>query len=87
MKVTQYLLATVAFVSFPSMTAIEITKEEAAKHIEIGPITVSQHGDDTIGIDHARLSKAVDKEGGKYYAAIGRERETLFETINAIAYR
>lgn len=50
-------------------------------------MTISQDGDDTVGIDHARLSKAVDEKGGKYYVIIGREGKTTFETINAIAYK
>ncbi|WP_414161350.1 hypothetical protein [Serratia sp. BNK-12] len=40
MKATKYLLAVLAFASFSSMAAIEITKEEAAKHTEIGPVTI-----------------------------------------------
>ncbi|MDK4765228.1 hypothetical protein P9854_05315 [Serratia nevei] len=87
MKATKYLLALLAFTSFSSLVAIEITREEAAKHTEIGPVTISQDGDDTVGIDHARLSKAVDEKGGKYYVIIGREGKTTFETINAIAYK
>jgi hypothetical protein len=87
MKATKYLLAALAFTSFSSMAAIEITKEEAAKHTEIGPVTISQDGDDTVGIDHTRLSKAVDEKGGKYYVIIGREGKTSFETINAVAYK
>ena len=62
MKATKYLLALLAFTSFSSTAAIEITREEAAKHTEIGPVTISQDGDDTVGIDHARLSKAVDEK-------------------------
>ena len=62
MKATKYLLALLAFTSFSSLAAIEITREEAAKHTEIGPVTISQDGDDTVGIDHARLSKAVDEK-------------------------
>ena len=86
MKATKYLLALLAFTSFSSLAAIEITREEAAKHTEIGPVTISQDGDDTVGIDHARLSKAVDEKAVSI-TSLSVARKTTFETINAIAYK
>ena len=91
MQISTMLRGAFAAVAALSLAACGInsvpTKEEAAKHTEIGPVTISQDGDDTVGIDHARLSKAVDEKGGKYYVIIGREGKTSFETINAVAYK
>lgn len=73
MKVNQYLLAAQVFAPFSFKTAIEITSTYAAKHIEIGLVSLPQEGDDIVGFNHARLTKAPDKEGGKYYVSTGRE--------------
>ena len=61
MKATKYLLALLAFTSFSSRRQLK-SRGKRQRNTEIGPVTISQDGDDTVGIDHARLSKAVDEK-------------------------
>lgn len=87
MKITHAVLAASLFVSFSSLAAVEITKEQAEKYQNIGTVSITETGNDNVGIDHVQLSKAVDEKGGKYYVIVAKDGKENRQNVSAIAYK